>query len=331
MQYAQWVRNCDNARKPPQEPPLMIEEMPEVREILDRHLDISREPTLTIRSVYGQHLSFLAGLDLEWFRANVGRILPLGQNDSAYFNAAWESFVVFNQPHDTLLRELMPAYRKAIADINMPRMIRSPASPDESLANHMMAYYWRSHLTFESDRLLEDFYTSAPDSLRGHAMWFIGRSASGWDEAAPPEVFERLRSLMEQRLTAAEQSVSPSAFTRELANFGWWFTSGKFGEAWSIATLLRALRLTKKTEGEMDVVKLLAQLCPKYPAECVACLGLMVEGDRDDWVLVGVEEDARQTIKIALHGGRLYAVTAARRLVEYLIAKGQYGFRDLLA
>jgi hypothetical protein len=195
-----------------------------------------------------------------------------------------------------------------------------------------MAYYWRGDLTFEGeDRLLEDFITHAPDSLRGHAMWFIGRSASGWNEAAPTEVFDRLRSLMERRLTAAEQSASPADFTRELANFGWWFTSDKFGDAWSIGMLLRVLRLTKKIEGGMDVVKLLAELCPEYPTECVACLGLMVEGDRDNWVLVGVEEDARRTIKIALEGGQPDAVTAARRLVEYLIARGQYGFRNLLA
>src|SRR5262249_49771455 len=88
------------------------------------------------------------------------------------------------------------------------------------------------------DRLLEGFITRAPDSLRGHAMWFIGRSASAWDEAAPPEVFDRLRSLMERRLTAAEQSASPAAFTRELASFGWWVTSVKFGGEWSIRTLL---------------------------------------------------------------------------------------------
>jgi hypothetical protein len=274
----------------------------------------------------------LAGLDWEWFRANVERIFPFGQNDSAYFNAAWESFVVFNQPYDTLLRGLILDYRKAIAEINVPKMMRSPASPDESLADHLMAYYWRGHLTFEGeDRLLEDFYARASDSLRGHAMWFIGRSASGWDEAAPPEVLERLRSLMKRRLTAAEQSGSPAAFTRELASFGWWFTSDKFDDAWSIGILLRVLRLTKKIEGGMDVVKLLAELCPEYPIECVACLGLMVEGDRDQWVLVGVEEDARRTIKIALESGRPDAVTAGRRLVEYLIARGEYGFRKLLA
>lgn len=332
MEYAQWVRKYENARKPPDAPPVNLDVMPEVREILDRHLDIRQEPTLTIRSVYGQDLSFLAGLDWEWFRANVGRILPLEPEESAYFNAAWESFVVFNLPNDTLLRELEPAYRKAIADINLPRTMSSPASPADSLADHLMVYYWRGHLTFEGkDQLLEDFYAHASDSARGHAMWFIGRSVAGWDDTAPQEVFERLRSLMERRLHAIEQSVSPAPFAKELAGFGWWFTADKFGDAWSLGMLLKVLRLTKEIEGGMDVVKLLAELAAQYPLECVACLGLMVQGDRDNWVLVGVEVEARRTIKAALDSGQHDTVVAARRLVELLIARGQYGFRSLLS
>jgi hypothetical protein len=332
MEYARWVVRCENVRKSPDGKSVTLAEMPEVREILDRHLDTREEPTLTIRSVYGQGLSFLAGLDSEWFRDNVERILPLGQGDSAYFTAAWESFVVFNQPYDTLLRELEPAYRKAIADINAPRTMQSPASPDDRLSEHLMVYYWRGQLTFEAkDRLLEDFYTHASDSVRGHAMWFVGRSVAGWEDAAPPEVFARLRSLMERRLRAVEQSASAAPFVKELGGFGWWFTAEKFGEAWSLGMLLEVLRLTKKIDGGMDVVKLLAGLSSQHPVECVACLDLMVQGDRDDWVLVGVELEARQIIKAALDSRQHDAVIAAGRLVELLIARGQYGFRSLLS
>lgn len=331
LEYAQWVRNVENARKSPEAAPVTLGVMPEVKEVLDRHLDISREPTLTIRSVYGQELSFLASLDWEWFRANLGRILPLEQANSKYFEAAWDSFVVFNQPYDNLLRELEPAYRKAVAEMNQPRMMRSPESPESRLADHLIAYYWRGNIAFESkDRLLEDFYTRAPESVRGHAMWFIGRSVGGWDDAAPKEVFDRLRSLMERRLRIAEQSASITPYAKELAGFGWWFTSEKFDDEWSLKILLSVLRLTKKIEGGMDVVKVLAGLSPQFPLECVASLDLMIQGDRDEWVLIGVEAEARQVIKTALDSGQHDAVVAASRLVELLIARGQYEFRKLL-
>jgi hypothetical protein len=328
MEYAEWVRKCEKNRKPEQ-PPITLENMPEVREVLNRHLDVKSEPTLTIRSVYGQKLSWLAALDWEWFRGEVGCIMQLEKVESAHFNAAWDGFIVFNHPNDALLRELIPAYSRAIAEMNVPRKTRSHGSPVDSLADHLMAYYWRDHLRFEgTDRLLADFYALAPDSVRGHASWFVGRSLPGWNDDAPPEVFERLRNLMDRRLDAAERSATPEIFTKELASFGWWFTANKLGEEWSIRTLLRALRLTKKISDEMDVIKILETLCQRFPRECIECLTLMVEGDRDQWIVVSVETETRRTIEIGLRSPE--AARDSRRLVELLIGKGQYGFRSLL-
>lgn len=332
MDYARWVRDCANACKRPEEPPVTLNVVPEVRELLERHLDIRQEPRLTIRSVYGIEVSSLANLDLEWFRANVERIFPLGPDESAYFNAAWESFVVYNQPHAALLREMIPGYRKAIADLGAARMMHSPGSPDDGLADHLMAYYWWGQLKFDSeDHLLEDFYKRASDPLRAHVMWFVGRSATGWNDDAPTETFERLRSLMDSRLKAAEEAASPTDFMKELAGFGWLFTSEKFDEAWSIQTLLRVLQLTKKIDDGMDVIKRLADLSPKHPKECMACFALMVEGDREGWVIVGVEADTHRAVKAALDSGKPEAVNAAKRLAELLIGRGNYGFRELLS
>jgi hypothetical protein len=66
-------------------------------------------------------------------------------------------------------------------------------------------------------------------------------------------------------------------------------------------------------------------------SKCVACLDLIVQGDRDNWALIGVDVEARQIIKAALDSGQHDAVMVARRLVELLIARGQYGFRTLLS
>lgn len=41
------------------------------------------------------------------------------------------------------------------------------------------------------------------------------------------------------------------------------------------------------------------RIASQYPVECVAGLVLMVQGDRDNWVLVGVEEEAQKTIREA--------------------------------
>ncbi len=77
-----------------------------------------------------------------------------------------------------------------------------------------------------------------------------------------------------------------------------------------------------------DVVKRLAELASKYPEECVTCLSLLVEGDRDRWLLVGVEKETSELLTLALNSGT--SRDPARRLIEDLIARGHFGFRTLL-
>lgn len=162
-------------------------------------------------------------------------------------------------------------------------------------------------------------------------MWYVGISVAGWKDEAPAEVYGKLQGLFGRRLEAARSAASPEAFNAELGNFGYWFTSQKFDERWSLETLLAALQLSKKTASEMGVVKRLSELCPRYPVECVSCLRLMIEGDKDGWVLIGVEGDARTLLKFALESDDPEGSLSARRLIEWLIAKGQFGFRALLS
>lgn len=334
FEYARWVRFCsDAARANPTEPSIDFGAMPEVRAVLEAHLDVAQEPTRTIRSVYGHHLTLMAWLDWSWFQANVARILPLGDADYPFFSAAWRSFIVFNSPNTTLLRAMIPCYRKAVEHLGRDVLPRhSVKSPEDSLGEHLMANYWHEALDFgTADQLLDSFYAQASDRIRGHAIWYIGISVAGWRDEAPPDVYTRLQTLFDRRLAAATSAATVDDFSSELANFGHWFTSEKFEESWSIQTLLAALRLSKKTLPEMNVVERLSEMCPRYPVECVACLRLIIEGDKEGWILLGVEDKARVLLTQALASNHPDGALSARRLVEELIAKGNFGFRSLLA
>lgn len=332
--YALWVRRSieleavDGAK-----PAVGFDQIPEVREVLEAHLDVGHEPTRTVRSVYGDHLTNMGWLDWNWLEANMGRIFPLADADYPFFSAAWRSFVVFNAPNTTLFRAMMGCYRKAIEHLGKDILpSHSVKSPENALAEHLLAYYWQGALEFGSaDPLLDDFFAVASDAVRGHAMWFVGISVPGWKDEAPAEVYGKLQALFDRRLAAARSAASPDGFSAELSNFGYWFTSQKFEERWSLETLLAVLQLLKKTASEMDVVKRLRELCPQYPTQCVSCLRLMIEGDKEGWVLIGVEGDARGLLKRALESNNPEGSSSARLLIEWLIAKGQFGFRDLLS
>jgi len=56
----------------------------------------------------------------------------------------------------------------------------------------------------------------------------------------------------------------------------------------------------------------------------------MIEGDRDGWVLIGVEKEAETLLAHALNGSP-GAAASAHRATEELIARGHFGFRKVLA
>ena len=150
FKYAKWVRLSTESERPAgSESPSGLGEMPEVREVLEAHLDRSCEPTRTIRSVYGDHLTLLAWLDWNWLEANLGRILPMADEDYPFFRAAWSSFVVFNYPNTRLFRAMTGCYRKAIQHLGKDILPRhSVKSPEDALAEHLMAYYWQGAFEF---------------------------------------------------------------------------------------------------------------------------------------------------------------------------------------
>jgi len=327
VRYAWWVRGCVEAEG--QALPT-LDAMPEVREVLDAHLDPTIEPGLMARAVYGQSIPSFAGLDWDWLRLNLGRILPEVETDDPRFVAAWESFVSFAQPYPALLPLLTPAYRRAANRIGRPGLVRHPISPDVRLSEHLMLYYWWGRLEFEDDTgILDTFYALASDKLRSHALWFI-KNLLG-QTGAPPEAYQRVQKLMERRLATAKAAPSPHEFSEELANFGYWFASGKLAEHWALEMLLSTLRLTGRVYGDRDVMSRLVELCPRYPVECIECLRRIIEGDHERWVMVLVEGTARELLKLGLESGNPQAVLAARRLVQDLIVLGYFEFRTLLA
>ena len=162
MQYALWVRRLLDAGVP-EDARLSrsFAVIPEIREVLDAHLDVTNDPSLTIRSVYGRWLPHLAGVDWDWTCANLPRIFPIQKTETLRFRAAWESFVVFNQPNTALLQVLLPYYQYAVLQLNsVENQMKHPGPPDDRLGEHLVIYYWHEKIQIDSeDGLIREFTT----------------------------------------------------------------------------------------------------------------------------------------------------------------------------
>lgn len=334
VRYALWVRSCleklpDGAEKIARG----FQEMPEVRRVLETHLDLAQDPSLAIRSVYGRWFPSLTCLDMEWTKNHVRAIFPHGDSLRRYRDAAWDTYLVFCHPYTVVFDVLQEEYGNAIEQLGTPGTTRfaSNCTTANHLAEHLMVFYWQGKLPLDdATGLLTRFHEKATDALRGEALEFVGRSLGRPDEALPEEISVRLKKLWEKRLATITASGIPADHTGELAAFGWWFVSRKFDDAWTMSQLLGVLSLVQKAEPDHLVVERLVALAATMPLEAVQCLTMMVQGDNEGWNVGGWRDDSRKILATAIGSGNSSAAQAAIDLVNRLAARGMPDYKDLL-
>ena len=331
VEYALWVhRNLGKLPDGERRVSQGFAEMPEVRKVLEAHLDPLRDPSLAIRAVYGQRFPWLVLLDAQWARNQTLTIFPLDDSEETLRTAAWETYIIFCRPYNNVLGTLRDQYEVAVEHIGRSTKGGKLADPDERLGEHLMTFYWRGKLEMDDPQgLLPKFWTKASDQLRAHALKFIGQGLRKAKETVPPVILKRLQSLWDSRLAAAH--LDPANHRSEMAAFGWSFVSEKFNDEWAMKQLAEALRIAQKTDVDHMVVQRLAALVQTIPLETVHCLELIVKGDLEGWSIYGWREHARTILAIAVQGGDREAAMAAENLIHYAGSAGHLEFRDLLS
>ena len=333
IQYALWVhRHGEEEAQGERGGPWGFDRMPEVRDVLEEHLDPSKDSSLTIRSVYGRWFPRLLLMDREWAVAQVQKIFPSDEARWKFWAAAWYTYVTFCRPYDEVFEVLRAEYARAVERMGAARpQWHELADPEEKLAEHLMVLYWRGKLSpQEPDALLRRFYSKASMRVRAHALTFIGISLRDTEGDVPPEILERIRELWSWRLEEIRNAKDVATASEELSTFGWWFVSGKFDNVWAVTQLSLALRIAGKVQPDHLIVERLASLAPTLPQKTIECLRLLVEGDKEGWKISGWRDELRSIVGTVISGNDLRAAEAAVDLVHYLGARSYRDLRDLI-
>jgi hypothetical protein len=337
MRYAQWVRrHSDEVEEEDEEGTGWLRVMPEVQQVLDEHLEPTNDSSPAIRAVYGQWFPMLAWLDTEWARKKASAVFPLNQSLRRYRDAAWNAYLCFNPAYHSLFELLKVEYTYAVEELESDTESKPLLAPwlphngDERLAVHLVSLYRSGILDLnDPEGLLVRFFEKASDKLRGFVVSFIGRSLHKAEVETPPLVLARLKVLIEWRLDAA-RSGQVDAYAVELAPFGWWFTSEKFEERWSLTLLRDVLALVGVVERAHRVVERLAVLATTYPALVVECLSFIVGGEVRNLHIHSWREQIRTILHDVLERGDQEARSLAIVLIHRLGARGFLDFGDLL-
>jgi hypothetical protein len=278
--------------------------------------------------VYGQWLPHLTFLDGSWIRLRLGDIFPSNPEEAYLRDAVWDTYIIFCQPDDVVFGLLRDEYRAAVnrLDGTAPSPEGLHGNAHARLGQHLVLLVLRGTLDVE-DELVRTYFDRASPVDRHAALTYVGRLLVGADDITA-DVIARAQQLWETRRAATTANRDGG----ELTAFGWWFSSAKLPDAWSMEQLVAVLRLTN---GDLDMSRVvferLAELAVAYPTDAVEAVRLLAEGDRGGWILTGAMEQLRAVLSTGLSSEQLEAREAANSLVHRLGARGFYELRSLLA
>lgn len=330
IQYAGWVKNNLEADDDPEERRARdFDDMPEVRAILSKHLDLEYEPAFAVHEIYGRSFAHLCWLDLRWAAENKGRVFPTQEALLKYYRAAWEEYIIFNESYNPVFDILRDEYGRAVDLIGTGTLKeRDSYDPEEYLAQHLMLLYLRGKLGLdEPGGLLERFFSRASNGLRAYATALFRQSFSPEAKELSDAFLERLRALWVHRLEAVRRDTS---LRDELESFGWWVPSEQFEPRWMLLRLKETLELGGWVEPDHMVVERLSVLAPSEPLLTVECLALMVEGAKEEWQIDGWSTEAGAVFAAVLAGPDGQAREKAKDLINSLAARGHLEFAGLL-
>ncbi len=303
---------------------------PEARDALDIHLDSTRDPSLSIRSLYGRWFPWFLVFDREWGMSAVSRIFP--HDDEPYWLAAWNGFICFNEAYEEVFEPLQSVYAQAITQLGRTTEEgdESRSIRDENLARHLMTFYWRGHYSLEEGPgLLQRFFTEAPDKIRAEAHEFIGRSLANTPDPIEPLVLDRVQVLWDLRIEQAR--LDPISHQAELRAFGWLFSASKFGKRWAVDNLLSILRLTKTIDPDDQVMECLPDYAARFPTEVLDCVKLLIEGQNFPIELSCWGDDLRRIFSQTRQHPEFQVRQASDDVIQLLGRLGHLEYRDFLS
>lgn len=333
VNYALWIIK-DN--KNSLESQTGFETVPEVRDALEQHLNLYKDPSIAVKSMYGRLIPWLVLMDKVWVLGSINSIFPEEPQLIYYYLSAWTSYVLYCEPYNNVLQTTLPIYRRAISMLGQPCQWKNFSTYEEHLVEHLFTFYLRGTIEMESpDKLLELFYEYASPILASHALGYVGRILRDEDDAEipqeiPQEMLERIQQLVDYRVSSISKTGLADQVYQELATFGWIFSSARFDDNWAINTLLKVLKLARSIEPAHLVVERLAETVILLPVESLAALKMIINISDNDYHIYGYQDHTEQILKIAMHSEIKDVRRAAIEIINMLGIKGFHQYRELL-
>jgi hypothetical protein len=295
---------------------------PELRDLLDRHLDPAHEPSLIVRSVYGKWFPWLMGLDKEWTQSAVQRIFGSSSElDLISFAVPWSTYIR-NQPYDDNFDCLREYYGTAVAQMsNIGQLLPEPNLADD-LGFHLAIYYVRGRIS-ETDSLWTTFWRTATTQTCEDVIKQLGRSIKATNPLQEP-VRHNLMKLWQARMASVDDS-TVTANKSYLQAFGWWFASKRFDPSWALEQIVRVIDLVGNVQPEDDVLDEILVCALNHPESVFKAMGALVKSKHYMWHLHYRSSKVYEIFALILRGD----IQNRQQVLDLIDHYGRQGFVDL--
>jgi len=332
IQYGIWY--ADNTFANQETGKSVDNKMPsEVKEILEDNLHIENEPSLTIRSIYGENLNRLMYLDKNWVIDHINDIFPQEKENQEYWEASWASFISFNSIYNQTYDLLKEQYNRAIGLISKDGL----KTKCVSFSITQLVYHIVSLLVYgiedisNEESLISKFFKNAPSEFRSIFIHHIGQHLQDFrSDNEFKDIITRLKQFWDYRITEAKNG-GIQEFQRELTRFSIWLQNSIFEKEWILQQFEKTLGITQGSiDVFYDVIDFLLDYVEEYPVLVMKCIDQIIKHDIEVNNYLLYDEKYRRVIEKVFQSKNQESIGIARELINYLVSRDLDYFRDLL-
>lgn len=290
---------------------------------------------MTIRSVVGWYIPWLAFLDLDYTQSKLDLIIPKDTEPIRFRDAAFEGYFSFNRPDGFLFKNLKTFFIRAFDWANESKSEESFHRPKQHYVEHLAVYYWWGiDPLSDGNCLIKKIFTIGNVKLRSHSIEFIGRSLETLLPVDPEgsEALKRLQELLEWRLKNIGESVLERIeIQEELKEFGWWFTYAQMDKKWLLDRLFDILSMTDgQIEWTHEVLKRLIDFVLVDPLKVARVIEMIIKADHSPWNVEYWKDHLSSLFSAIKDSNDEDAWDICKAVINFIGELGFRGFRSFL-
>ncbi len=303
----------------------------EIRAVLEEKLNIDKDPSLAVRSVFGAFLLQLYYLDREWLQKHLAAIFPEQDDKTIYWKAAWDAYLFGSRAYRDIFVLLDAQYQRGVRLLSLPQDEKKAFKgfTNEHLAIHIIFAYLTGLTDFgHANELLDLFFANAPDMTRANGIFWISGILGNEKPALESDLWKKCWALWQKRLAQAEtQEIAHN--TQEISAYMRWLENCPVGLDSLYPTLHQTVKYLHDDYDARLLVSFAALQCQHFPLEAVTLLQMTILGVKESWWAFkkGNEETILRAAMASDHND---ARRIAEEIINYRGEQGDYRWKDLL-